>query len=200
MFPGLRRIEHGKRLTAIKNVTFNEPFFQGQFPGNPVMPGVLILEALAQASGLLVQMSAAQAPETQPLYYLVKIDKARFTLLLSERRVLRDGPTPDGAAKLLTFLPVDPRSTAAGLAALLEDDYAEAVAGVGIRHEQLIEIPGAHEGRLPPLFSAVDVLWFASVDDAVAFATGDPVHEVGWLLAGTAFGVQRLIAEPIVVV
>ncbi len=74
--------EPGKRLTAIKNVTLNEPFFQGHFPGNPVMPGVLILEALAQASGVLVQMSAPHSPEQNPLYYLVKIDKARFNKIV----------------------------------------------------------------------------------------------------------------------
>jgi 3-hydroxyacyl-[acyl-carrier-protein] dehydratase len=67
-----------KRLRALKNVTFNEPFFQGHFPGHPVMPGVLIIEALAQASGLLVQLSAEHDPNAHPLYYLVKVDKARF--------------------------------------------------------------------------------------------------------------------------
>ena len=71
--------ERGKSLTAIKNVTFNEPFFQGHFPGHPVMPGVLIIEALAQASGVLTQLSAADGADEDPLYYLVKIDKARFT-------------------------------------------------------------------------------------------------------------------------
>jgi 3-hydroxyacyl-[acyl-carrier-protein] dehydratase len=74
--------EPGKRLTAIKNVTFNEPYFQGHFPGNPVMPGVLILEALAQASGILVQLSAPSDPDSNPLYYLVKIDKARFSKIV----------------------------------------------------------------------------------------------------------------------
>lgn len=71
--------ERGKALTAIKNVTFNEPFFQGHFPGHPVMPGVLIIEAMAQASGLLTQLSAADGADEDPLYYLVKVDKARFT-------------------------------------------------------------------------------------------------------------------------
>jgi len=70
--------EVAKRLTAIKNVTINEPFFVGHFPNQPVMPGVLILEALAQASGLLVQLSASST-QKDALYYLVKIDKARFT-------------------------------------------------------------------------------------------------------------------------
>jgi 3-hydroxyacyl-[acyl-carrier-protein] dehydratase len=74
--------EHGKRLTALKNVTINEPFFQGHFPGHPVMPGVLILEALAQASGILVQMSAPSDKSSNPLYYLVKIDKARFSKIV----------------------------------------------------------------------------------------------------------------------
>lgn len=71
--------EAGKRLTALKNVTFNEPFFQGHFPGHPVMPGVLVIEALAQASGALVQLSASQDPNQPALFYLVKIDKARFS-------------------------------------------------------------------------------------------------------------------------
>jgi len=66
-----------KRLVALKNVTINEPFFQGHFPGHPVMPGVLIVEALAQASGLLVFLSTPQHTK-QPMYYLVKVDKAKF--------------------------------------------------------------------------------------------------------------------------
>jgi len=88
-----------KKLTAIKNVTINEPFFQGHFPENPVMPGVLIIEALAQASGVLAFVSRSAKENEQGLYYLVKIDKARFTqtvepgdqLLLEviQRRVIR---------------------------------------------------------------------------------------------------------------
>ncbi|MEZ5460848.1 3-hydroxyacyl-ACP dehydratase FabZ [Dokdonella sp.] len=74
--------EAGKRLTALKNVTFNEPFFQGHFPGHPVMPGVLVIEALAQASGALVQLSASQDPNQPALFYLVKIDKARFSRIV----------------------------------------------------------------------------------------------------------------------
>ena len=75
--------ETGKRLTAIKNVTINEPFFQGHFPGHPVMPGVLIIEALAQACGLLVQLSSEVNPSQNPLFYLVKVDKARFSRIVA---------------------------------------------------------------------------------------------------------------------
>ena len=65
-------------LRAIKNVSINEPFFQGHFPGHPVMPGVLVIEAMAQAAGLLTQLS--EPPRAEPrIYYLVKVDKARFS-------------------------------------------------------------------------------------------------------------------------
>jgi 3-hydroxyacyl-[acyl-carrier-protein] dehydratase len=70
-----------KSIRALKNVTINEPFFQGHFPAHPVMPGVLIIEALAQASGLLVFLSS-QHRATKPLYYLVKVDKAKFSQLV----------------------------------------------------------------------------------------------------------------------
>jgi 3-hydroxyacyl-[acyl-carrier-protein] dehydratase len=72
----------GERLRALKNVTINEPFFQGHFPGHPVMPGVLIIESLAQACGLLVQMSRKHDPDSRALYYLVKVDKAKFTRIV----------------------------------------------------------------------------------------------------------------------
>lgn len=66
------------RIHALKNVTINEPFFQGHFPDHPVMPGVLILEAMAQAAGCLAHLAREQADEPKQLFYLVKIDKARF--------------------------------------------------------------------------------------------------------------------------
>ena len=68
----------GQSLVGIKNVTVNEPFFQGHFPEKPVMPGVLILEALAQATGLLAFRTGNRGAERESLYYLVGIDKARF--------------------------------------------------------------------------------------------------------------------------
>ena len=70
--------EAGKSLVGIKNVSFNEPFFQGHFPEKPVMPGVMILEALAQTTGLLAFNSESRAAVRDTLYYLVGIDKARF--------------------------------------------------------------------------------------------------------------------------
>jgi len=68
----------GERLVAIKNVTYNEPYFQGHFPVRPVMPGVLIIEAMAQATGVLAMKSAPETVKENSLYYFVGIDKARF--------------------------------------------------------------------------------------------------------------------------
>ncbi len=65
-------------LIAIKNVTINEPFFQGHFPHHPVMPGVLILEAMAQASAILSLKSLNTTPNEDSVFYFVGIDKARF--------------------------------------------------------------------------------------------------------------------------
>ncbi len=70
-------LEPNKRVLAYKNVTINEPFFQGHFPGHPVMPGVLVIEALAQAGGLLTQLATGPATATGKLFYLVKIDNAQ---------------------------------------------------------------------------------------------------------------------------
>jgi 3-hydroxyacyl-[acyl-carrier-protein] dehydratase len=76
-------LEPHKRIRAIKNVTFNEPFFQGHFPGRPVMPGVLVIEAMAQAGGLLTQLSQpADACQDGKLFYLVKVDNARFSRMV----------------------------------------------------------------------------------------------------------------------
>ena len=71
-------LEPEKTLTAIKNVSINEPFFQGHFPTEPVMPGVLILEAMAQACGVLAHVALATEGEVGGIYYLVKIDNAKF--------------------------------------------------------------------------------------------------------------------------
>ena len=68
----------GETLHAIKNVSYNEPYFAGHFAHHPVMPGVLILEALAQATGILSFITMGELPDDGSLYYFVGIDKARF--------------------------------------------------------------------------------------------------------------------------
>ncbi|MBC7437862.1 MAG: 3-hydroxyacyl-ACP dehydratase FabZ [Bdellovibrionales bacterium] len=71
-------IDKGKRIKALKNVTINEPFFAGHFPHRPVMPGVLMLEALAQTAALLAFDMMGVTPDEKTVYYFAGIDAARF--------------------------------------------------------------------------------------------------------------------------
>jgi 3-hydroxyacyl-[acyl-carrier-protein] dehydratase len=70
-------MDPGKRVVGIKNVTYNEPFFRGHFPDRPIMPGVLIVEAMAQTAGVLVYKSTPEEERGKPVYFL-GIDNARF--------------------------------------------------------------------------------------------------------------------------
>ena len=88
----------GKSIRALKNVTYNEPYFPGHFPGRPVMPGVIIIEALAQASGILCFVTANVIQDANTHFYFVGIDNARFRkpvvpgdLLVLEVTPLRKG-------------------------------------------------------------------------------------------------------------
>jgi 3-hydroxyacyl-[acyl-carrier-protein] dehydratase len=71
-------LEEGKEITAVKNVTINEPFFPGHFSYHPVMPGVLVLEALAQAAAILSFKTMGKRPSDDSVYYFAGIDNARF--------------------------------------------------------------------------------------------------------------------------
>ncbi len=76
----ITELEFGERVVGIKNVSANEPFFQGHFPGNPIMPGVLIVEAMAQVGGILARLSidhSFDGAEGKPVYF-VSIDKVKF--------------------------------------------------------------------------------------------------------------------------
>ena len=78
MIDRVMEFEAGKRIVALKNVTVNEPYFPGHFPYRPIMPGVLILEAMAQAAGVLVFRTEGERPTEHSLYYYAGIDNARF--------------------------------------------------------------------------------------------------------------------------
>ena len=84
------------KIVALKNVTINEPFFQGHFPGKPVMPGVLIIEALAQAGGILAYMTAPPEKRNRLIYFM-GMDKVRF------RKVVLPGDQIIFEAKILKF-------------------------------------------------------------------------------------------------
>jgi len=101
----------GKKLVAIKNVTINEPFFQGHFPNEPVMPGVLIVEAMAQAGAVLVLDSVDKEKRNRMFFYFSAMDKVRFRKkvvpgdqLILEVELLRIRST---AAKMMGIARVD---------------------------------------------------------------------------------------------
>ncbi len=71
-------VEPGKSIVALKNVSINEPFFPGHYPHHPVMPGVLVIEAMAQAAALLTFKTQGTKPDDSSVYYFVGIDNARF--------------------------------------------------------------------------------------------------------------------------
>lgn len=82
-------IKEGESIVALKNVSMNEPFFTGHFPGQPVMPGVLILEAMAQAGAVLAYQSTNTKPSDGIMYYFAGIDNARFKRIVTPGDQLR---------------------------------------------------------------------------------------------------------------
>ena len=98
-----------KRILAYKNITQNEPFFTGHFPGKPIMPGVLIIEALAQAGGLLTQLSHIGETDNR-MFYMVKVESARFKKMVvpgdrlyldvTIKRVIRNMAVYEGIARV----------------------------------------------------------------------------------------------------
>jgi len=98
-----------RKIVATKNVSINEPFFQGHFPGQPIMPGVLIIEAMAQVGGVLTQLTLGRDAQSK-LFYMVKVDKARFSkqvvpgdvleMHVEIKRVIRNMAVYDCVAKV----------------------------------------------------------------------------------------------------
>ena len=124
------------------------------------------------------------------------IDTTRTGLAVTNRHVLIDGKPGSDAVKLITLLRRAPNAPEHALADALKGPYAEAVAGAGpVRHEALITIPD-RPGRPPFSVQAVDLLWFAKAEDAVAWTGSQAAYRAAWHLAGVAFGAERLIARP----
>ena len=78
MIDRILEFEADKRIVGLKNVTINEPFFQGHFPGHPIMPGVLLLEAMAQTGGVMALMSLPAEEVKKKVLYFMSLDKAKF--------------------------------------------------------------------------------------------------------------------------
>ena len=124
------------------------------------------------------------------------IDTTRTGLAVTTRHVLVQGVPPPDAVKLITFMRRAPSTGQEDLNAALLGPYADAIARTKqLRHELLLTIPD-RENRPPFSAQAIDLLWFASPRDALAWTTSDAAHAAAWQLAGLAFGTERLIAQP----
>lgn len=126
------------------------------------------------------------------------IDGNRFMLALTRRQVLVDGAPAEDAVKLITLLRTHPASTRERMIETLLGPYVEAASEARPqRHELLITQPEEHEPGLPPCCDAIDLLWFSSPDEALEALRAVLSDRAGWLLAGIAFGTERLLAKPI---
>jgi uncharacterized protein (TIGR02118 family) len=124
------------------------------------------------------------------------IDGDRTGYAVTTRHVLDGGRPPQDAVKLVTLLRRAPGAAAEALAGALTGPYAQAVAGTGpVRHEVLVALPD-RPGRAPFSVQAVDLLWFATAEEAVAWAGSLAAYRAAWHLAGSAFGSERLVARP----
>jgi uncharacterized protein (TIGR02118 family) len=124
------------------------------------------------------------------------IDTTRTGYAVTIRRVLMDATPGPGSVKLITLFRRAPNAAEGALSGALTGPYAAAVAGAGpLRHEVLITVPDRAD-RPPFGVQAIDLLWFATSQDAVAWTASEAAHHAAWNLAGVAVGSERLIARP----
>ena len=124
------------------------------------------------------------------------IDTSRTGLAVTRRHVLIDGAPAADAVKLITFIRRAPSASDSSLQAVLTSPYPQRVGAAGpARQEVLITIPD-RPGRQPFTAQAIELLWFASAGDALAWVASDAYHRAAWSLSGIAFGTERLIARP----
>ena len=124
------------------------------------------------------------------------IDTSRTGLAVTRRHVMVDRTPPADAVKLITFIRRAPAASESSLTAALEGPYAKAVsASEPLRHEVLITLP--ERAQRPPFTAqAIDMVWFATPREALAWVASDAYHRAAWSLSGIAFGSERLIARP----
>lgn len=162
------------------------------YPGFDIMPELDWDDLVAMDAAIDSPVHETDSIEDEANF----IDTARTGYAVTTRRVLMDLAPGPGAVKLITLLRRAPDAPEAALAVALTGPYATAVAGAGpLRHEALITIPERPE-RPAFWIQAVDMLWFATPQDALAWTSSDAAYRAAWHLAGVAAGTERLIARP----
>ena len=187
----------GARLPNVRAYVQNHGVLEsGRFllpyPGFDIMPELDWDDVAAMDSAIDSPVHEKDSVDDEANF----IDTARTGYAVTTRRVLMDLAPGPGAVKLITLLRRAPNAPEAALATALTGPYATAVAGAGpLRHEVLITIPD-RPGRAPFVVQAVDMLWFATPQDAIGWTSSDAAYRAAWQLAGVAAGAERLIARP----
>lgn len=191
----------GARLPGVRRYVQNHGVLAGgrfllPYPGFDIMPELDWDDVAAMDAAIDSPVHEKDSIEDESNF----IDTSRTAYAVSTRQLLVDGRVPDGAVKLITLLRRAPNVSTAKLAEALTGTYALIVGQAEpLRHELLLALPD-REARAAFAVQAIDMLWFTSSQDAMAWTTSEAAHRAAWHLAGVALGSERLIARPYLVV
>jgi uncharacterized protein (TIGR02118 family) len=187
----------GARLPGVRAYVQNHGVLAGgrfllPYPGFDIMPELDWDDVAAMDRAIDSPVHEQDSVDDEANF----IDGLRTGYAVTNRHVLMDGRPPAEAVKLITLFRRAPNTPEAALAATLMGPYANAVEGTGPqRHEALISIPD-RVGRPPFSVQAIDILWFATPEDATGWTTSEAAYQAAWQLAGVALGTERLVARP----
>jgi len=187
----------GARLPGVRAYVQNHGVLSGgrfllPYPGFDIMPELDWDDLAAMDAAIDSPQHETDSIDDEANF----IDTARTGVAVTTRHVLNDGLPDRDAVKLITMFRHSPNAPVAALAEALTGPYAEAIAGAGAgRHEVLVTLDD-RPGRPPFAVQAIDMLWFASPEEALAWNASEAAYRAAWLLAGLAFGAERLIARP----
>lgn len=187
----------GARLPGVRGYVQNHGVLSGgrfllPYPGFDIMPELDWEDLPAMDVAIDSPVHEQDSVDDEANF----IDGSRTGYAVTTRHVLVDGGPGADAVKLITLLRRAPDAEEAALAGALTGPYAEAVsASSPIRHEALLTMPD-RAGRRPFSVPAVDMIWFATPQDALAWLGSDAAYRAAWQLAGVSFGAERLIARP----
>ncbi len=187
----------GARLPEVRAYVQNHGVLDGgrfllPYPGFDIMPELDWDDIAAMDRAIDSPVHVHDSIDDEEMF----IDTSRTGLAVSTRHVLLDGePGPD-PVKLITLIRRAPATTQDSLREALTGPYSDAIAGAGpTRHEALIGVAD-RPGRPPFSVQAIDLLWFETPRDALAWTSSEAAYRAAWHLAGIAFGTERLIARP----
>lgn len=187
----------GARLPGVRAYVQNHGVLSGgrfllPYPGFDIMPELDWEDLPAMDTAIDSPVHEQDSVDDEANF----IDGARTGYAVTTRHVLLNGQADADAVKLITLIRRAPGVSGHALSSALTGPYAEVVSKSGpLRHEALIAMAD-REGRPPFSVQAIDLLWFARPEDAIAWLGSDTAHRAAWHLAGVSFGAERLIARP----